>query len=112
MRLGVVLQLCPLVIHETALTAVQTAPASAQQQYERYFSLALLFVTCRAEITPLHSKISIGNPLCGGKTTGWFDLETPLGETEADERPRTGYGAGSQSFPQKLTVILFGDEAS
>lgn len=54
-----------------ALTAVQTAPASAQQQYERYFSLALLFVTCRAEITPLHSKISIGNPLCGGKTTGW-----------------------------------------
>lgn len=34
----------------------------------RYFSRALLFVTCRAQITPLQIGISIGNPHWREKT--------------------------------------------
>lgn len=43
--------------------ADETAPSFRnKQRRERDFSLARLFVTCRAEITPLQMGISIGNP--------------------------------------------------
>lgn len=114
MRLGVVLQLCPLVIHETGLSRqFRRRPlrhnnnASSATFLLRFF---LLHAALKSHLFTAKYPSEIHSAE-GGQRAG-FEFGTPLGETEADERPRTGYGAGSQSLPQKPTVILFGDEAS
>lgn len=70
-----------------------------KKRYERYFSLALLFVTCRAQITPLQIGISIWKSTL--EKSAFSSSRFPFRWTERTEPggcPRTSYGAVRSPF--------------
>lgn len=113
MRLGVVLQLCRLVIHETGLSRqFRRRPLRHNNNTSATFLLRFFLLHAVLKSHLFTAKYPWEIHCARGRQRAGFDFTTPPGRTEAEERPRTGYGAGSQSFPQEPTVILFGDEAS
>lgn len=112
MLLGVVLQLCRLVIHETGLSRQFRRRPLRHNNTSATFLLRFFLLHAALKSHLFTPKYPSDIHSAEGRQRAGLDFKTPLDGTEADERPRTGYEAGFQSFPQKPTVILFGDEAS
>lgn len=111
MRLGVV-QLCRLVIHEPGLSRQFRRRPLRHNNTSATFHLRFFLLHAALKSHLFTPKYPSEIHSAEGRQRAGVDFESPLCEPEADERPRTGDGAGFQSFPQKPTVILFGDEAS